>query len=101
MYKIVKGKEGDRLEWMYTTIRSKRKGEKIEIKRLKSETERNTLKYRGAILWNTLNSDLKGADNLVNFKKSLTKNCKASKQISLSKGNTVNMNKDLDTFVYF
>ena len=81
MYKIVKGIEGHRLEGMYTIIRNTRKEEKLEIERLKSETERNTLKYRGSILWNTLYSDLKSADNLLNFKKSLAKNCKTIEQI--------------------
>ena len=48
-----------------------------------------------------LNSDLKSADNLLKFKKSLIKNCKIIEQISFSKGTTVNVNKDLDNFVYF
>ena len=101
MYKIVKGAEDHRLEGMYTIKCNKRRGEKVEIERLKSETERNTLKYRGSILWNMLNSDLKSADNLLKFKKSLTKNCKIIEKISFSKGTTVNVNKDLDNFVYF
>ena len=101
MYKIVKGAEEHRLEGMYTIKCNTRRGEKVEIERLKSETERNTLKYRGSILWNMLNSDLKSADNLLKFKKSLTKNCKILEQISFSKGTTVNVNKDLDNFVYF
>ena len=48
------------------------------------------------MLWNTLKSDLKRANNLLNFKKPLTKNCKAVEQVWFSKGTTVNMNKDLD-----
>ena len=63
----------------------------MEIKWLKSETERNMSKYIGSILWNTLNSDLKSADNLLKFKCSLTWNCKTTEQISFSKGTTVNM----------
>ena len=59
------------------------------------------LKYRGSILWNMLNSDLKSADNFLKFKTSLTKNCKIIEQISFSKGTTVNVNKDLYNFVYF
>ena len=78
-----------------------RRGEKFEIEKLKSETERNTLKYRESIIWNTLNSHLKSAENLLKFKKSLTKNCKIIEKISFSKGTTVNMNKDLDNCVYF
>ena len=70
----------------------------IEIERLKSETERHTLKYGGLILWNTFNSDLKTADNLLDFKSSLTKNCKAIKQISST---NVNMNKDLDALCIY
>ena len=101
MYKIVTGAEEHRLEGMYTIKCNTRRGEKLEIDRLKSETEQNTLKYRGSILWNMLNSDLKSADNLLKCKKSLTKNCKINEQISVSKGTTVNVNKDLDNFVYF
>ena len=40
------------------------------------------------------------AENLLNFKKSLTKNCKIIKQILFIKGTTVNMNKDLENFVH-
>ena len=96
MHKIVKGEEGHRLEGMYTIIRNTGKGEKLDITRFKSETELNTLKYRGSILWNTLNSDLKSADNLINLKKSLTKNCKTIEQTSSSKGTTINMNKGVN-----
>ena len=45
MYKIVKRKERHRLEGMNTIIRSKGEGDKIVIKRLKPETERNMLKW--------------------------------------------------------
>ena len=99
MYKIVKGAEGHRLKGMYTIKCSTGTGEKVEIERLKSETEQKALKYRGSILWNMLNSDLKSADNLLNFKKSLTKNCKIIDQISFRKGTTVNVNKDLGRFL--
>ena len=44
-----------------------------------------------------LNSDLRSADNLLNFKKSLTKNGKTIEHILFSKGTAVNMNKGLDT----
>ena len=55
---------------------------------------------RGSTLWSTLYSDLKSHENSVNFKKSLTKNCRTIEQMSFSKGTTVNMYKDLYTFVY-
>ena len=48
------------------------------------ETERNALKYRGSILWNMLNSDLKYANNLLNFKRSLAKICRTIEQILFS-----------------
>ena len=50
MYKIIKGAEWHRLTEMYTIKHNTRRGEKVEIERLKSETERNTLKYRGLLL---------------------------------------------------
>ena len=90
MYKIVKGEEGHRLEGMYTTTHNMREGEKIEIKTLKSETEWNTQKYRGSVLWNMTKIELKSASNLLTFKKSLTKNCKTIEQISFSKGTISN-----------
>ena len=80
---------------MYT-IHSKRRGEKIEIKRLKSETKRNTLKSSiNTTIWNMLNLDLKSANKLLDFKKLLTQNCTINKQILLSKGSTINMNNNL------
>ena len=48
-----------------------------------------------------LNSGLTSADILLNFKKSFTKNCKTIEKISFIKGTTVNVNKDLDSFLYF
>ena len=100
MYTIIKGAEWHRLKEMYTIKHNTRRGEKVEIERLKSETERNTLKYRGLIVWNMLNSDMKSAENLLNFKKSLTNNCKTIRKILFSKGTTINMNKDLENCVY-
>ena len=80
---------------MYT-IHSKRRREKIEIKRLKSETKRNTLKSSiNTTIWNMLNLDLKSANNLLDFKKLLTQNCTINKQILFSKGTTINMNNNL------
>ena len=47
-----------------------------------------------------LNSDKRSAKPVLNFKKSLTKNCKTIRKILFSKGTTVNMNKDLKKCVY-
>ena len=57
MHKIVKGTEGHRLSDMFETKVSKRRGLQLQVKRLNTESERNTLNYRGTIVWNSLPID--------------------------------------------
>ena len=63
MHKIVKGTEGHRLSDMFETKVSKRRGLKLQVKRLNTESERNTLNYRGTIVWNSLTTDVKNASS--------------------------------------
>ena len=75
---------------MYTIIHNTRKRKKVEIEMVKSETDRSTLQYRAS-----LRSELKSVDNLLNFKKSLSKNFKQIEKILFSKGTILNMKKAL------
>ena len=73
MHEIVRGTEGHRLREMFDMKVSKRKGLQLQVKRLKIESERNTLNYRGTIVWNSLTTDVKNASSKEAFKRLLTK----------------------------
>ena len=101
MHKIVKGTEGHRLSDMFETKVSKRRGLQLQVKRLNTESERNTLNYRGTIVWNSLTTDVKNACSKEVFKRLLTKERSSIEQITFEKGTVTIKNKDLETFIYF
>ena len=85
MYKIVKGTEGHRLRDMLETKVSKRRGLPVQVRRLKTESERNTLNYRGTIVWNSLPTDVKDASSKEAFKKLLIHERKNIEKITFKK----------------
>ena len=101
IYKIVKGTEGHRLRDMFETKVRKRRGQQLQVKRLKTESERNTLKYRRTIAWNSLATDIKNASSKDACKRLLTKECNSIDNITFEKGTVTIKNKDLETFIYF
>ena len=101
MHKIVKGTEGHRLSDMFETKVSKRRGLQLQVKRLNTESERNTLNYRGTIVWNSLTTDVKNACSKEVFKRLLTRERSSIEQITSEKGTVKIKNKDLETFIYF
>ena len=101
MHKIVKGTEGHRLSDMFETKVSKRRGLQLQVKRLNTKSERNTLNYRGTIVWNSLTTDVKNACSKEVFKRLLTKERSRIEQITFEKGKVKIKNKDLETFIYF
>ena len=70
------------------------------IIRFKSETGRNTLQYRGPVIWNFVNRLVKVPDNSYSFKQILRKHVKIIDNFSFGKGATVVANKK-DDFIYF
>ena len=75
MHKIVKGTGGHRLREMFEMKVSRRRGLQLLVRRLVTEGERNTVNYRGTIIWNSLTTDVKNASRKEVFKRILTKEC--------------------------
>ena len=71
MYKIIKGKGELALKDQFTMPQYKRN--RLQGKRPRSEFERNTLSFRGPVLWNTLPETVKEAKKIKNFKYKLKK----------------------------
>ena len=82
------------------TSRSSRAPNQFNIIRFKSETGRNTLQYRGPVIWNFVNRLVKVPDNSYSFKQILRKYVKIIDNFSFGKGATVVANKK-DDFIYF
>ena len=72
-----------------------------QVKRLNTESERNTLNYRGTIVLNSLTTDVKNASSKEVFKRLMTKERSSIEQITFEKGTVTIKNKDLETFIYF
>lgn len=70
MYKILKGTEAHRLRKMFVTKDSKRKGLLVQVRKLNTESERNTLNCRGTSFWDSLTTELKNASSKEVFKNS-------------------------------
>ena len=86
----------------YFTIReTERKGKQLVVKRMNTERGRNSVTYRGPIVWNALSNSLREEDKLVSFKKKLKTNLKTLEQISFRKGTVFSNNKNLENFVYY
>ena len=82
------------------TSRSSRVPNQFNIIRFKSETGRNTLQYRGPVIWNFINRLVKVSENFYSFKQILCKHAKIIDNFSFDKGITV-VTKKKDDFVYF
>ena len=82
------------------TSRSSRVPNQFNIIRFKSEIGRNTLQYRGPVIWNFVNRLVKVPDNSYSFKQILRKHVKIIDNFSFDKGATVVANKK-DDFIYF
>ena len=73
----------------------------FRLRRVKMHFGRQSLLLRGPTLWNSVNNETRHVDNvLVNKFKLALKKCGLD-EISLIKGTYVNLNKNLDDFIYF
>ena len=86
----VKEDLNNRLSSFVNFSKSTRKGPLLEIKRVKSETGRNSFLFRAPIVWNSLDRTAE-----------LKRNKKQLKKVSFSRGTITNSNKDLGNFIYF
>ena len=97
----VKEDLNNRLSSFVNFSKSTRKGPLLEIKRVKSETGRNSFLFRAPIVWNSLDSKSRFSEELDVFKAELKRNKKQLKKVSFSRGTITNSNKDLGNFIYF
>ena len=101
MFKIVKDPGNHRLSSHFTIRETERKGKQLVVKRMNTERGRNSVTYRGPIVWNALRNSLREEDKLVSFRKKLKTNLKTLEQISFRKGTVFSNNKNLENFVYY
>ena len=83
-----------------STSRSSRFPNQFNIIRFKSDTGRNTLQYRGPVIWTFLNRLVKVPTNFYSYKQILKKHAKDIAGFSFSKGATLITAKK-DDFIYF
>ena len=72
----------------------------IEVDRYKKEIGRNSLKYRGGVLWNSIDNKLKNQENITTFKNNIKLFKNRTNQYSFEKEACLNDNKNTD-FNYF
>ena len=77
-----------------------RKKLQFDVQRYTSETGRNSLRYRGPLIWNSLPNELKKFQNITTFKSNIKKELNYTINFNFQKEAAVNTNKR-DNFVYF
>ena len=80
-----------------------RKGKLMEVPRKNLELGRDSLLFRGPVVWNCLDKNARKSENIDTFKRVLksSSNKTALEKVSFIKGTCMNYNKDFDDFVYF
>ena len=99
MYKVVQGEES-RLRHLFA-VTNTRKGKMVEVLRPRTELGRNSLAFRGAVMWNVLDESLRNSQNINIFKTTLKKNIFKLNRITFAKGTCFNTNKDILNYYYF
>ena len=72
----------------------------MRMRRMNTEFGRQSLIFRGLVVWNGLNSNTTNLVNKDRFKSAL-KQCKEIDQISFQKGTSVNLNENIEDFIHF
>ena len=72
----------------------------FEVQRYKSETGRNSLRYRGPLIWNSLSNELNKLQNMPTFKSNLKKELNYITSFNFQNETAVNTDKK-DSFIYF
>ena len=79
---------------------SLRKGAKFEIKRMRTELGRQSIQFRGPIIWNSLNKELKKQTIRETFERHLRSDMKTLNKLSFGQETTFNANRD-ENHVYY
>ena len=99
MFKIIKGRYSHRLSPNFDLVNSSRRSLVMRMRKVFTEFGRQSLFFRGPILWNGLNNETRIQDEVARFKVALEK-CN-QEQISLMRETCVILNKNLDDFFYY
>ena len=93
----------NRLSQHIKIIDSIRKGKLMEVPRKNLELGRDSLLFRGPVVWNCLDKNARKCENIETFKRVLktATNKAALEKVSFVKGTCTNYNKVHDDFVYF
>ena len=75
----------------------------MEVPGKSLELGRDSLLFRGPVVWNCLDKNARKCENIDTFKRVLKTptNKAALEKVSFIKGTCMNYNKDLEDFVYF
>jgi hypothetical protein len=72
----------------------------LQIRFKNYELGRNSLDFRGPIIWNSLDRGTRNIKDLNSFKRVIKKNKKTIDQVTFIRGTCFNNNKD-DSYVYY
>ena len=67
---------------------------------MRTELGRQSIQFRGPIIWNSLNKELKKQTNRETFKRQLRSDTKTLNTLSFEKETTCNANRD-ENYVYY
>ena len=98
MFKVVTMEH--RLSSYFEVTKSSRRGNSLRMRRMNTEFGKQSLIFRGPVVWNSLNENIRKPVNINQFKAAIKK-CKAMDDVSFIKGTCTNKNKNLEDFVYF
>ena len=88
MYKAVHPPASHRLQDLFKIVETRTKWKQLQIKRTKTELGKNSLFFRGPVVWNRLQREMREQKTLKNFKKTLKKDINIIDKISFIKGTT-------------
>ena len=101
VYKVVHSPASHRHQDLFKIVETRTKGKQLQIKRTNTELEKNSVFFRGPVVWNRLQREIREQKTLENFKKTLKKDINIIDKISFIKGTTTFNNQDLGNYVYF
>ena len=64
MFNIIKSQGNHRLSFMFNLKESKRRGNEIEMNKTITEFGRQSLFFRGTVVWNYLDKNAKNSENI-------------------------------------
>ena len=89
IFKIVKDPDNHRLSSHFTIRETERKGKQLVVKRMNTEEDRNSVTYRGPIIWNALSKQSQKRGQTGQFQKEIKSQLKNFGANFIQKGNCI------------